>query len=322
MNWQHVLAIDPGQSVPLRRRIQLLFEHQREAWPALRDGEAALHELQKKTLTLNGNSIVVQANPGRRRSTMAKTDAQSVAARPCFLCPRNMPAEERGVAFEDLVVLPNPFPVLPLHCTIAAVEHRPQLIAGRIGSFLRLAAAIGPELMALYNGPRCGASAPDHFHFQAVSAGDIPLLNELAELPRDCLVQAYTSFGRNMLVFVGTDATSVETAIEQSIKALSQLDQSNDEPKFNLMAHSQPQRLTVALFPRTAHRPARFFDQGASRLAVSPAVLEMCGILVTSEPEDFHRVMAETALAIYDEVTVPIARVLEMAASIATLGNN
>lgn len=322
MNWPRVLQVDPGDSVPLRQRIQFLFAQQRDAWPALRDGEAALQQLQKKTLTLDSKSIVVQANPARHRSTLAKTDAKSVAARPCFLCPQNMPVEERGVAFEDLVVLPNPFPVLPMHCTIAAVEHRPQCIAGQLGSFLRLAESIGPELIALYNGPRCGASAPDHFHFQAASAGDIPLLRELAELPCNCLVQSYASFGRNMLVFTGANAASIEIVIERCIGALQETCQSIQEPMFNLMAHFQAQRFTVALFPRTAHRPRCFFDDGANRLAVSPAILEMCGIFVTSEPEDFPRVMAATAHAIYDEVTAPIARVSEIAALAAALGND
>ncbi len=322
MSWQRILQVDPGESVPLRQRIQLLFEQQRDTWPALREGEAALHQLHKKTLTLDGRSIVVQANPARRRSTLAKTDAKSVAARPCFLCPQNMPVEERGVAFEDMVVLPNPFPVLPMHCTIAALEHRPQNIAGKLGVFLRLAKSIGPELIALYNGPRCGASAPDHFHFQAVSAGEIPLLRELAELPHGSLVRPYASFGRGMFLFRGSNATSIEIAIERCIAELRDLDQSHEEPMFNLMARYQPQRCTVALFPRTTHRPARFFAEGSARLAVSPAVVEMCGIFVTAEPDDFPKVIAETAHAIYAEVTVPIARVSEMAARIAASGND
>src|SRR5690349_6409501 len=120
MSWDRILEIDPGEGVPLRQRIDLLFEQQRATSPMLRDGEAALEHLEKKTLTSGGDSIIVQMNPARRRSTQAATDAKSVAARTCFLCPENMPPEERGVAFEDLVLMPNPFPVLPMHSTIAA----------------------------------------------------------------------------------------------------------------------------------------------------------------------------------------------------------
>ena len=165
MSWQRILQNDrPGEG--LRQRIDYLFTQQRATWPALGDGEAALEQLQRKTLVSDGESVIVQVNPARRRSTLAKTDAKAVAARPCFLCPDNMPIEERGVAFEDLVVLPNPYPILPMHCTIAGREHRPQRLLGRIDSFLRLAHEIGPDLAALYNGPRCGARRPTIFIFK------------------------------------------------------------------------------------------------------------------------------------------------------------
>src|SRR6478752_6259049 len=178
MNWERILQNDrPGE--PLRQRIEDLFAQQRATWPALCEGEAALARLQRKTLTEGDESVVVQVNPARRRSTLANIDTKAIAARACFLCPENMPPEERGVAFEDLVLLPNPFPVLPLHCTIANREHQPQQIRGRVATFLHLAHDLGPDMVALYNGPRCGASAPDHFHLQAARAADIPILNQL-----------------------------------------------------------------------------------------------------------------------------------------------
>ncbi len=249
----------------------------------LRDGEASLGNLQRKTLTSGGDSVIVQANPARRRSTLAKTDAQSVAARRCFLCPENMPAEERGVAFEDLVVMPNPFPVLPMHCTIAAREHRPQLIAGRIDCLLRLAAAIGPDLAAFYNGPKCGASAPDHFHFQAARASEIPILAQLPAIPAGKVLTPHSSFGRNMLIARSPDVSLVQAAVERSVKSLSNIAPAPDEPMLNLIAHHDDSGYTAILFPRRAHRPACYFATGPDQLLVSPAVLEMCGILVATE---------------------------------------
>src|SRR6476620_468632 len=159
MSWERILQIDKPDT-PLRKRIDELFAQQRATWPMLRDGEVALDQLEKKTLVDAGNSIIVQVNPARRRSTLANTDVKAIAARACFLCPENMPPEERGVSFEDLVLLPNPFPILPLHCTIANREHQPQQIRGRVATFLHLAHDLGPDMVALYNGPRCGASAP------------------------------------------------------------------------------------------------------------------------------------------------------------------
>ena len=321
MSWNQILQIDPGSSEPLRQRIEALFAQQRETWPLLRDGEAALGGLQKKTLTSGGESVVVQVNPARRRSTQAKTDAKSVAARACFLCPENMPAEERGMAFEDLVVMPNPFPVLPLHTTIAGREHLPQRIGGRVEMMLRLAEAIGPDLAVLYNGPRCGASAPDHFHFQAARADAIPILAQLPTRNGTHSIIALSSFGRNMLICDGVALADVGEDIERAIKALRQIEpavaEPVDEPMLNLISHFREGRFTAVLFPRAAHRPACYFKTGDEQLLISPAVLEMCGILVTTEPEHFARVDAELARGIFEEVSVDASSFSELVCRIS-----
>jgi hypothetical protein len=304
MSWETILENDSQPSAPLRARVDALFTQQRATWPALADGEAALAQIERKTLSMDGATIVVQLNPARRRSTLAATDAKSVAARPCFLCPQNMPALERGVAFENLVVLPNPFPILPLHCTIAAREHRPQQIAGHMATFLRLVEALGPDLVALYNGPRCGASAPDHFHFQAAVADKIPILAHADVVGPNQPVMPLSSFGRNMLVFSGMDFAALRANIEHAISSMQRVASSSDEAMLNLLGHFRDGRFTVILFPRAAHRPACYFADGPAKLTVSPAVLEMCGLLVVTEPEHFARIDAATARAIYEEVSL------------------
>jgi hypothetical protein len=313
MSWEQILQNDePSQ--PLRKRIEELFTQQRSTWPALRDGEAALAHLQRKTLTSDGESIIVQVNPARRRSTQANTDAKAIAARACFLCPENMPPEERGVAFEDLVLLPNPFPILPLHCTIADRIHRPQQIGGRVATFLHLAQEIGPDMAALYNGPRCGASAPDHFHLQAARASDIPILAQLPAINDSRPVVPHSSFGRNMLLICGISAADVAFNIERSIEALRQIEATSDEAMFNLVAHFNAGRCAAVLFPRVAHRPACYFATGAEQLLVSPAVLEMCGILVATEPDHFTRIDAHVARGIYEEVSISAAQFADLIA--------
>jgi hypothetical protein len=296
----------PGE--PLRQRIDDLFAQQRATWPALREGEAALASLQRKTLTEGSESAIVQMNPARRHSTLANIDAKAIAARACFLCPENMPPEERGVAFEDLVLLPNPFPILPLHCTIADRLHRPQQLRGRIATFVYLAQEIGPDMAALYNGARCGASAPDHFHLQAARADDIPILAQLSAISDNGPVVPHASFGRNMLVVRGTNARDVTADLERSIDAFQQIEATTDEPMFNLLAHFAAGCHTVVLFPRAAHRPSCYFETGLDQLLISPAVLEMGGILVTTDPEHFARIDARTAHAIYEEVSISAAR--------------
>ncbi|MEX2308878.1 MAG: DUF4922 domain-containing protein [Pirellulales bacterium] len=316
MRWELILQNDPDAGEPLRERIEALFAQQCATWPALREGDAALRNLATKTLVEGGERIVVQLNPARRRSTHAKTDVQSIATRACFLCPENMPPEERGIAFENLVVLPNPYPVLPLHCTIADREHRPQELAGRVDLLLRLAAAIGPDLAALYHGARCGASAPDHLHFQASSAAEIPILAQLPALAKDHCRTAHHSFGRAMLVFASPNAADVQSDIERTIDTLRRLEQTDDEPMFNLVIHFQAGRYCAVLFPRRVHRPSRYFSKGPDQLAVSPAVLEMSGVLVTTDPAHFARIDADTARSIYSEVGLTPARFEQLAAEL------
>jgi hypothetical protein len=316
MSWERILQIDePGK--PLRERIEDLFAQQRATWPMLRNGERALHLLQRKTLVDEGESVVVQVNPARRRSTTANIDAKAIAARACFLCPENMPPEERGVSFEDLVLMPNPFPVLPMHCTIADRQHRPQTLRARVPTFLHLARQIGPDLVALYNGPRCGASAPDHFHLQAARSAEIPILALLPSAPPNNAVIGYSSFGRNMLIFRGKDPAAIEANIDRTIATLQSDGGTTDEPMFNLLGHFDADQYTVVFFPRSAHRPACYFAQGADQLLISPAVLEMCGILVTTAAEDFERVDADATRSIYAEVSMSPARFGQLLADVA-----
>lgn len=303
MPWSSILLDDVEPDTPLRERVERLFAQQRATWPTLQAGEAALEELQRKTLACDGQTILVQVNPGRKRSTLAQTDVKSVAARPCFLCPENMPTEERGVAFEDLVILPNPYPILPLHCTIASRAHQPQQIAGRAECFLRLAQELGPDLAALYNGPRCGASAPDHLHFQAALAAQIPLLSQLPEVPEKILTPL-RSFGRNLLLIAAAEIALVAAEVERVLGAWQSLADSTEEPLVNLLAHYRNEQWEVLVFPRARHRPECYFAEGEDQLLVSPAILEMCGILVTTEMTHFERLDASLAQMIYQQVSI------------------
>jgi hypothetical protein len=218
------------------------------------------------------------------------------------------------VAFEDLIVLPNPFPILPLHCTIAGRDHRQQRIAGRVDTLLRLAAAVGPRLAVFYNGPRCGASAPDHFHFQAATAAPIPILSQLPAFTNGQQRIAHTSFGRSMLVLASPSAADVGADIEQTVESLRQLVGGQDEPMFNLIVHRAADRFVAVLFPRRAHRPACYFAEGREYIAVSPAVLEMSGLLVTTDPNHFERIDAESARSIYEQVSLELSIVERLTA--------
>jgi hypothetical protein len=256
--------------------------------------------MQTRIIPEGHAQIVVQANPGRRKSTHAKVDPESISQRPCFLCPENIPPEEKGIAFGDLVILPNPYPVLRRHFTVPSREHVPQRLEGRVADMLGLARALGPDMLVFYNGPGCGASAPDHFHFQACSNSGIPLLTHLPGGGEDGRL-ALTSFGRRLLVCSDQGAGNTVDFVS---RVLERLPPEDPEPLINVLAVYRQGRYLTVLWPRSKHRPDCYFKEGEARIAVSPAALEMAGILVVADPEHFDRVDQQTAVSIYREVSL------------------
>jgi hypothetical protein len=316
VSWERVVLEELRYVGDLPARITALFEDQRRRWPALRDGEASLGGLRTRILRDGPAWVVAQANPGRRRSIQAAVDPASIAQRPCFLCPEHMPPEERGVDFGELVILPNPYPILARHCTVPIRRHIPQRLAGQVISLLDLARAAGPELLVFYNGPRCGASAPDHFHLQICLAAPVPLLGQLplGATGRERL--AVESFGRRMIVAADPDPEGAADHLRHALEELAALAPDTGEPMISLLVLVREGRWITVLFPRRAHRPACFFAAGEQRLAVSPAALEMAGLLVVAEPDHLDRMDAGAARTIYQEVSLDAGRFSALAKAV------
>ncbi len=304
MSWEKILLSSVEPANQLSGAIDSLLENQRGTWKAFRDGEAALTKMRSKSFSLDNARIIVQANPGRHKSIYAKVDPSSVSKRPCFLCIENIDADERGIGFGDLVLLPNPHPILSRHLTVPVREHSPQRLAGRVEGFLELARAVGPDMLVLYNGARCGASAPDHFHFQACSSVGVPLVEETSSLIGRDDVVPLTRFGRRMLVYHDGELAKVCELIQQVLEFLQKGGRGDDEALINLIAVYRDQRYGIFAFPRAKHRPDCYFADGDSRVAVSPAALEMAGIMVVADGDHFDRVDERRALSIYEEVTL------------------
>jgi hypothetical protein len=294
-------SVNPGGD--LRAPVSRMLEQQRRTWPLLAAGEASLAKVVSRTILDHGSEVIVQSNPGRRVSTSAKVDPRSVASRPCFLCEHNLPAEERGAAFGDrLVAFANPFPIVPEHLSIVSRTHVPQRIAGRAREMLALSRALGPTMLVFYNGPACGASAPDHFHFQAGGRGVLPIAKDVGPGTRVPL----ETLGRRTLVLRGTGEGALADEIERAVRTLGQgtLGQgSGDEPMINIVA-TFDEEYTAYLFPRRKHRPDCFFASGADQILWSPGALDMAGIAVIADADHFDRVDAPVALKVYDEVSL------------------
>lgn len=293
-----------------------LIQQQIATWPMLREATAALDQVSYKTFSVKGSKVFAQFNAARIVSTAAKVDAATISKRPCFLCADNLPPEEKGIAFGDrFVVLCNPFPVLRNHLVISAREHTPQAIEGNFGAMLDLAQDLGESWFVLYNGPRCGASAPDHFHFQACSRAEVPLFDDFDFwLQRNSNETGYVvnhNYRFNLMACGGNEREKLIDRFERTIGYLAGVTNSSDEPMLNLIATFQNGQWTVFILPRGKHRPVAYDAEGDAKLTISPAAIDLAGVVVVPQPDHFARVTAGALEAIFTEVGLSDDQLIE-----------
>jgi len=292
-------------------------------WPRLAGARAALPGVRTREVEVGRPPCRVQWNPARTVSTTARVDPETVAARPCFLCPSALPPEERGLAFgPDAVILANPAPVLPDHLVVVARDHVPQAVGTALPLLVAAAVAFGGRFAAFYNGPRSGASAPDHLHLQAVRGGVLPAERAATAGPGpgDCPIVRGPDLeawglegqGRPILAFRGTPG-QVEAALRAAVEVLGEVRPDAPEPLLNLLAVGVPEGVLALLFPRAAHRPACFHEEGPGRCLVSPGAVDVAGEVVSVREEDFRALDAALVARILSEVSLdrPRVRILE-----------
>lgn len=300
---QELIGLCNDQNDPsLAARIAALIEHQKRTWPVLSESYRALAKVETKKLQVQEAEVVIQHNPRRAGSTAARVDRASVEARRCFLCPDSLPDEEKGIAYgEDLILLCNPFPILDRHLSIVHREHIEQKIDDNVEVLLRLARALGPDYFVLYNGPQCGASAPDHLHFQACS-------RELLPIEAGARMEAGELFtidgcGRSVVVFRGNSAVAVARRVYRMLDELF-VETGKAEPMVNIVCTYDARGWTVYLFPRARHRPACFYAEGEDKMTVSPGAIDMAGVVVVPERAHFDKIGREQIEAIFAEVSI------------------
>lgn len=321
------LEIKLRQAMNKKRQAGDLFiENQLAKWQTARTNHEALNQIETRRFELAGNTITVQFNPARAVSTCAKVDKSSIEARKCFLCPENKPNEQDEIIIsldEPFSLRINPYPILPGHLTISSLKHQDQVLAdktirqlpGKLISWLEEYFASGYVLF--YNGAKCGASAPDHFHFQAVKQSDVPVIQQWERLMETAVREkeiktengnTYSSFQITsyicpIQVFICNHSADIlPEMINQYLESLP-LHEGESEPRYNLFAWQDKQRgFTMAYFPREEHRPACYTATGGEQLLVSPGALDMAGLLVTPRKEDFYKITESDITQIYKEV--------------------
>jgi hypothetical protein len=312
---ERVRAAYEGQnpSTSLSELCFQLFSEQIREWPDLRSGHDSLDRALQRWLACDGFSVLLQHNPGRIKSTMAGPAAGSPERRPCFLCEEHLPAAQKAVLYrEKYLILCNPRPVLSPHFTVAHTGHRTQALSEEIDVFMRLMADLGPNWTVLYNGPRCGASAPDHLHFQAVPFGLMPIEREIHEQGRlrfGCSIRGIALYGgmkwgRTVLVLRGREAEALAFVFRCFLISLRQTLMSDQEPMINVAGSYDRGIWQILVFPRRKHRPDAFFRKDSAQVVVSPGIVEMAGIVVTPLERDFERLDAAAVEGIYNEVSL------------------
>ena len=269
----------------IQQAIEQLFKDQLSGWTLARNNYKSLEQTKTRTLDVDGRSFKVQFNLGR--ITSVKANHESIQDRPCFLCKENRPAEQRGISFGGCyTILVNPYPIFPRHLTIATAEHTPQLIQSRFGDMLDLAQELD-DYIIFYNGPRCGASAPDHFHFQAGYKGVLPIENDRYKYNAICIESENKQEMLNRFKEIYEDLPTPPD---------------HPEPMMNLLTLFENGQWTTWIFPRTKHRPACYADHGDTQLLITPGSVEMGGLFITPLEKDFNKITAENIAHILHEV--------------------
>lgn len=294
-------------------RAVALLKHQKANWNLLKENHAKLASVNKKSFSIDNVEIIVQNNPARIKSSAADVDETSVKNRDCFLCETNLPEEQRAIKYyKDYYVLCNPYPIFNEHFTIAKTEHKPQTIKENLNDLLLLSRDLGDKLAVFYNGPKCGASAPDHLHFQAVSKEGLPLYSQLIdgniistnEIVSTKKTEIYTASNahRRFIKIDSYSTVEILNVFGVLYDSLMSVNKMQGEPMMNIISFYEDKRWSLVIIPRKKHRPECYYNEGSGRLIISPAAVDLNGLIIIPRAEDFEKITPELVVNIFKEV--------------------
>jgi ATP adenylyltransferase/5',5'''-P-1,P-4-tetraphosphate phosphorylase II len=305
----------------LSDNIDKFLNTQLAEWQTAADNYAALKNVKVKSFDVDGMPIKVQFNPARIVSSAAKVDAKSLSERKCFLCAENRPTQQQGISWGRYTVLVNPFPIFPRHFTIPDNSHVDQLILGRIADMYNLSNEL-QGYAVFYNGPKCGASAPDHMHFQA---GNIDFLT-LPDMIFQAEMRTVTTVGSDNLSVIDTlplkmfviDTVSEDSATQLFAKLYDALpvNEGETEPMMNVLSFTLPFSTYIIVIPRKRHRPSFYGTEGEDTMLLSPASVDMGGVFITPLEKDFNSIDADVVRRVYSELCLSTEEINDIVAKI------
>jgi hypothetical protein len=293
-----------------------LFNSQLNSWGLQKKNYDTLQKVQTKSFWFDGFKLKVQFNPERIKSTSAEVDENSIKNRKCFLCIENLPEEQKGIFITDnFIILCNPYPIFPQHFTVSSLNHQPQMILESFSEFLELSKLLSPLYTLVYNGPACGASAPDHLHFQAGTSNFLPLENDIQQLKNDfgkiiqegeLITTLFIDDGLRRIVLIeSTDKKKLEETFKVIFNLYEKLSEIKPEPLMNLICNYDLEfGWSVIIFLRSKHRPENFFKEDPQKLLISPAAIDLSGVIVTPREVDYLRVDKAILHQILNEVSL------------------
>ena len=281
------------------KHLDTCLEQQLSIWPAAHEAFSNLEKVQTRVLSSSG--LALQHNPARIISTTAKVKPAEIASRSCFLCTENRPVEQIATdAGDGFDLLVNPYPILKEHFCVVSHEHRPQMFRDCCKKMLQIASELEPGYMIFYNGPRSGASAPDHLHMQIGRSEGIPLVDKLRNNEPSAKNEPVTiqPFGFPIIVFKDSSAEQ----LMEYVNSMTIYD-GEYEPRMNVLSFNREGQVITAIIPRGKHRPDCYYAQDGDKILVSPGAVDMFGLVITPRKEDFESLTEKQVLDIYRQVT-------------------
>ncbi len=291
--------------------VSLLLNEQILFWRLAHNNYQSLKDdAETSKMMVRGRVIRLQFNPGRIRSTAANVDTESLKARPCFLCKENMPKEQKSISCgNNYEIRVNPYPIFPQHFTIPSVCHERQQIKGRYMDMLSFAKELN-KFIIFYNGPKCGASAPDHMHFQAGKKGLLPLENLWINYDLEKIISINYStlyrvnYSSPVTFLIESSKLSESVELFNCLYSSLEIKEGDYEPMMNILVWNEGGQWLTFIFPRRAFRPSCYYAEGDDRILISPATMEMAGFFPIPLEKDYRRIQARDIEQIWSEVSI------------------